>query len=303
MNFAHSPLSIQLTNTLSQRERVLATGRLPSTEKSAISVILVEDDDVDAEIVNRSLMSFDPKGYEIRQVTSLAEAIRTINKFPYDIILLDLGLKDCSSLQALGSLVSFIDAPIVVLTGNEDRSIAFKSLELGAQDFLSKSDNLRLILPKTISFAIQRYRTQKELIRTEELLARQAEWEQRSNERLRCRLAEKEVRAAVAENTHQHVAIVDQDGVNWVNKSLRSDQKLNQKSAGLKEITSQLPAVVVLQVEQAIADCTPLTHAWLENQTDEGTVLKRVELFPIDESPGIVQQFVLTMSADVVAIC
>lgn len=303
MKFADSPLSIQLTNKNRNGSDATVSTIVPGVEQQCLSVILVEDDDVDSEIVRRALNSFSPGGYEIHQVSSLSEAIRTITKTPYDIILLDLGLKDCASLDAVGSLVSFVKAPIVVLTGSEDREVAFKALQLGAQDFLSKSDNLRLILPKTIQFAIERYRTQEDLVRTEELHARQAEWEQRSNERLRSQLAAAESRAAMAEKSDQCVAILDKNGVNWINQALGQQLNCEQKPANISQAFPDIPAATVLEIEQAIRECKPFTYAWLAQQDENSSTLKRVELLAIEESTTVVQQFILSMSTDRVAVC
>ena len=301
MNSHELPLSIQLTNKHRQADVVQANSVASRAKQACVNVILVEDDEVDSEIVRRSLNSFDPEGYKIRQVSSLSEAIRTITKFDYDIILLDLGLKDCSSLDAVGSLVSIVTAPIVVLSGNEDREVAFKALQFGAQDFLSKSENLRLLLPKTIHFAIERYLTKNDLVRSDELQARQAEWEQRSNSRLRSRLAESEARAALAECTNQSVAILDANEVNWVNQALKKTLPIEQQPATITDAFPDLPAVTVLEIEQAIHDRQPFRHAWLADQIDGCSILKRVELLPIQ--PGSTGQFILTMSTDRVAVC
>ena len=57
----------------------------------------------------------------------------------YDVILLDLSLPDASGLESVESLVLHsLNAPIIVMTGNNDESVANKALSKGVQDYLVK---------------------------------------------------------------------------------------------------------------------------------------------------------------------
>jgi DNA-binding NarL/FixJ family response regulator len=57
----------------------------------------------------------------------------------YDAILLDLGLPDSFGLEGLESLLKeFPEAPIIVLTGNDDPVMHERALEIGAKEYLVK---------------------------------------------------------------------------------------------------------------------------------------------------------------------
>ncbi|MBE7424110.1 MAG: response regulator transcription factor [Zoogloeaceae bacterium] len=63
-----------------------------------------------------------------------------------DLILLDLNLPDCSGLAALEAVREACpDAPVVVLSGNDDKATILDALNLGAMGFIPKSMNPELV--------------------------------------------------------------------------------------------------------------------------------------------------------------
>ena len=57
----------------------------------------------------------------------------------YDVILLDLGLPDAQGLEAIRRIRAAASrAPLVVLTGHDDDTMAVRALQEGAQDYLIK---------------------------------------------------------------------------------------------------------------------------------------------------------------------
>ncbi|HAS50876.1 MAG TPA: hypothetical protein DCS21_03715 [Gammaproteobacteria bacterium] len=50
-----------------------------------------------------------------------------------DVVLLDRNLPDSSGIQTVERCRLLTDAPIVVLTGNDEKRLAFAALEAGAQ--------------------------------------------------------------------------------------------------------------------------------------------------------------------------
>lgn len=108
---------------------------------SKIRVLLAEDDDVDAERVERILGQGNE--FELQRVKSLAKAFLIIANNDVDLIQLDLGLSDCSSLDAIQSLRRVSSAKIIVLSGmDENSSVRSTALVNGADTFLSKFGNL-----------------------------------------------------------------------------------------------------------------------------------------------------------------
>ncbi|MEZ6185714.1 MAG: response regulator [Planctomycetota bacterium] len=73
-----------------------------------------------------------------------------------DCVLLDLTLAATSGLETLRAALARFDAPVVVLTGNDERGVAEAALQLGAQDYLPKQGLEPDLLERTIRHAIQR---------------------------------------------------------------------------------------------------------------------------------------------------
>lgn len=136
-------------------------------------VLLIEDDDADAVLVERSLERF--AGFDMRHVTRLEQALAVLAAETWDVALLDLSLPDSFGLDAVGTLrTRFPELPVVVLTGLSDNDLPLIALEQGAQDYLAKCQCSPETLIRTIRYAIQREQIQGENRRLLAELARQA---------------------------------------------------------------------------------------------------------------------------------
>jgi signal transduction histidine kinase/HPt (histidine-containing phosphotransfer) domain-containing protein len=95
------------------------------------------------------------------------------------VVLLDLKLPDSQGLTTFDSLArDFPSVPIVVLTGShaEDESIGVRSIQRGAQDFLSKGELSAQILQRTVHYAIERKQMLRRLEQAQQL-AKMGNWE------------------------------------------------------------------------------------------------------------------------------
>lgn len=104
-----------------------------------MNVLIVEDSATDTLLAKDSL-SQDPS-FRATAVQTLAEAMTALKQAYFEVVLLDLGLPDSQGLDTLHQVCSLCgpDSAIVVLTGNEDRTMAALALRSGAQDYLYKS--------------------------------------------------------------------------------------------------------------------------------------------------------------------
>ena len=107
------------------------------------SLLVIEDDPSDFGLLRVYIRqagivpvrSEDP----VRWAKSLAEGITLTQHNAPDIILLDLSLPDSSGLATVHAVRAAVaETPVVVLTGNDDQSLAVQALEAGAQDYLVK---------------------------------------------------------------------------------------------------------------------------------------------------------------------
>ncbi|NND96171.1 MAG: diguanylate cyclase [Pirellulaceae bacterium] len=125
-------------------------------------MLLVEDDDADAVLFQRILLTC-AGTHQAHVATSLAAALDWLDDHHCDIILLDLSLPDSFGLDGIGKIHQHNPStPIVVLTGLDDNKTSLQSLDCGAQDYLVKDSLDARDLERTLRHAIQRQQIQNE---------------------------------------------------------------------------------------------------------------------------------------------
>jgi len=111
-----------------------------------VRVLVVDDDRSVRESLRRSLQF---NGYEVATAADGLEALETIAKQRFDIIVLDVmmprldGLETCRRLRALGE-----EVPIIVLTARDAVSDRVSGLDAGADDYLPKPFALEELLAR-----------------------------------------------------------------------------------------------------------------------------------------------------------
>jgi serine phosphatase RsbU (regulator of sigma subunit) len=137
----------------------------------AIDLLLVEDDDGDALLVEEHLAD---AGLDVRlrRARTLDEATVLLD---VDCVLLDLGLPDSVGLGALERLLAAGAPAVVVLTGRTDTETGLRAVAAGAQDYLVKGEVDGESLGRSVRYAVQRRRLQavdrelyRSLVRAEE---------------------------------------------------------------------------------------------------------------------------------------
>lgn len=133
-------------------------------------LLLVEDNAAEQEIIRQRLM--DARHlvqFELSCESRLDRALEYLANNEADIVLLDLTLPDSSGVETCQQIRSqFPDLPLVVMTGRSDESIALRSIQLGAQDFLFKDRVDELLLVRTLAYAIERKQFQQTLLANEQ---------------------------------------------------------------------------------------------------------------------------------------
>jgi serine phosphatase RsbU (regulator of sigma subunit) len=139
------------------------SGRL---DPETLTVLLVEDDDGDALLVEEHLAD---AGLDVRlrRARTLDEATARLD---VDCVLLDLGLPDSVGLGALERLLAAGAPAVVVLTGRTDTETGLRAVSAGAQDYLVKGEVDGELLGRSVRYAVQRRLLQEadqELYRSE----------------------------------------------------------------------------------------------------------------------------------------
>ena len=120
-------------------------------------ILLVEDNLGDARLAQELLNECPDFDAHVTNVGRVSDARSVLSKQAIDLIFLDLGLPDSTGLEGLRRLTSMsLNAPIIVLTGSEDKTLALEALKHGAQDYLIKGTMNAEGLSRTMEYSIER---------------------------------------------------------------------------------------------------------------------------------------------------
>ena len=99
------------------------------------TILLIEDEKNIADFIEKILRSND---YKVVTASTGGEGLSLIKSRCPDIILLDLGLPDMDGLDVISSVRSWSLCPIIVLSARTTDNDKVSSLDLGADDYISK---------------------------------------------------------------------------------------------------------------------------------------------------------------------
>ena len=130
-----------------------------ATGRDQVPVLLVEDDDGDALLVQELLREVGAPVVLLR-ARSLGQATTMVSQAA--CVLLDLGLPDSRGLQGLRQLLRVEpEAAIVVLTGEANEHLGEQAVRAGAQDYLVKGEVAGHMLHRVIRYAVERRRAEE----------------------------------------------------------------------------------------------------------------------------------------------
>ncbi|WP_276374556.1 hybrid sensor histidine kinase/response regulator [Chryseolinea sp. H1M3-3] len=122
-----------------------------------LKILMLEDERDDAELIGRSMIK-SGMSFESRRVDTKEDFAEAIKSFSPDVILSDHSLPQFNSLEALKICKQKgLSIPFILVTGTVSEEFAVTCLKEGADDYLLKSNLVRLPL------AIQNALKQKEL--------------------------------------------------------------------------------------------------------------------------------------------
>jgi len=136
-------------------------------ENTLLNVLLIEDSDTDAFIIQNAL-SRHHKGASCQRASTLKAGEEALEKGDVDLLLLDLGLPDTESPKdTYDHIKKWSDKlPIIIMTNLKDHDLAKVMVHEGAADFLNKdliAEN-PMHIQKVIDFALERHAISKRLM-------------------------------------------------------------------------------------------------------------------------------------------
>ena len=127
-------------------------------------ILLIEDNPDDARLVREMLGYAKGASFDVECVEQLSVGLERLDSDGFDVVLLDLGLRNAQEPDALArTCTQAPDVPIVVLTGIEDDSAGLEAVRTGAQDYIVKGWTDGNVLGRSIRYAIERQRLNTEL--------------------------------------------------------------------------------------------------------------------------------------------
>jgi serine phosphatase RsbU (regulator of sigma subunit) len=145
----------------------------PTAAPGHMQVLLIEDDDGDALIVQELLLEVSA-AVTLRRARSMAEARPLLSEVT--CVLLDLGLPDTRELQGVRWLQEHVpQVAVVVLTGRADEHLGEEAVRAGAQDYLVKGQVDGSLLNRVIRYAVERRRSEEvqQQLREAQIVARE----------------------------------------------------------------------------------------------------------------------------------
>ena len=200
-----------------------------------IQILLVEGDPIDARRLAHMLRLRGATKFRLRRAQKLRQAKRHLQNGRADVALLDLSLPDAQGLDVLVEAQrSAPSVPFIALSGAPDDSLAARALQLGAQDFLVKSEINPEQLARSLSFAIARQQAQLHL----RSLSLMDELTGLHNRRGFISLAEQRLKLTSRQNVRSTLIFIDVDNLKYINDNFghrEGDYALQQIAALLRE--------------------------------------------------------------------
>lgn len=124
--------------------------------ESPANVLLIEDNPGDADLVRLRLIESDPP-VTVNCVRRLSEALKSLATNTPSLVLLDLNLPDSRGAETFRRILEKApNVPVVILSGQDDETMAMKAVHNGVQDYLIKSEITSKQLERAVRYAIER---------------------------------------------------------------------------------------------------------------------------------------------------
>ncbi len=118
-----------------------------------VSVLLVEDDKAIVDSLTEFLMKED---YKITAVPGQRKTQEVLRTDRFDIVLLDISLKDGNGYSLCSEIKNEYDIPVIFLTASGDEASVVAGFDLGADDYIAKPFRPRELVSR-IKNALRKY--------------------------------------------------------------------------------------------------------------------------------------------------
>ncbi len=131
--------------------------------ENVLKILIADDDSFVRDMLSAIL---DSAGYDVHTAVNGAEALNKFFADPdYDLIISDMNMPEKSGLDIIKEVRGQDHkVPIIILTGNNEISIAIDALKSGANDYILKDENIQDVILISIDKVIENYRLKRQNI-------------------------------------------------------------------------------------------------------------------------------------------
>lgn len=116
-------------------------------------ILMVEDDSSIVKSLGDFLLG---EGFLADAVSGQKEALERLEENCYDLVLLDVSLKDGNGFSVCSAIKQKTDLPVIFLTASDDEYSVVTGLDLGADDYIAKPFRPRELISR-IKSVLRRY--------------------------------------------------------------------------------------------------------------------------------------------------
>lgn len=125
------------------------------TDNQQLQIMLIEDSRMQVELVRRHLTLALDTPFSLDDDERLADGLQRMSESHFDVLLLDLHVLDSGGYDTFLTAKAATTAPIVILSGDEDATVAERAVQDGAQGFLIKGEYTSEDLARCIRLAVE----------------------------------------------------------------------------------------------------------------------------------------------------
>ncbi|MCW5935967.1 MAG: winged helix-turn-helix domain-containing protein [Fimbriimonadaceae bacterium] len=100
-----------------------------------VPVLVVEDDEAIRRLLNAALLETE---FKMTECGSAVQGLTTASKLRPELVLLDLGLPDLNGVEFVEQFRGWSQAPIIIVSAQDDEDKKVAALEAGADDYVTK---------------------------------------------------------------------------------------------------------------------------------------------------------------------
>jgi two-component system sensor histidine kinase/response regulator len=128
------------------------------------NIVVIDDDPSAYTLVHHMLLTMDKPDLTVEWVETYEQGLSALTEKQYDVYLIDYRIGGDNGVNLLRKAVELnIDAPVIILTAYGTYDVDMEVMHLGAMDYLDKKHLTPELLERSIRYALERKRNEREL--------------------------------------------------------------------------------------------------------------------------------------------